>query len=191
MSTSRSHRRVMQVGALAVLLAVGFALTRHAESPTSRAEANPATAASASTPAASAAPAASLGFAQAEAAAAARPPQLKVAFQLDQSLTQSLYLGQRWVTPPTFDFAQPGKAFVVRAKAQRVDSGGENQDVDGDWATSKPEMVAIDRGPGDVTLTIREAGDSELVVQAAGERNVLHVHAEQRPDAMRVRITQQ
>ena len=40
-------------------------------------------------------------------------------------------------------------------------------------------------------LTIREPGDSQVVVQAAGERTVLHVHAERRPDAMRVRITQQ
>jgi hypothetical protein len=182
----------MQVGALAVLLAVGFAVTRHAETPTSSRTAAGATgAATADTASMPAASEASLGFARAEAAAAARPPQLKVAFQLDPTLTQSLYLGQRWVTPATFDFAQPGTAFVVRAKAQRVDSGGDPQDVDGDWATSKPEMVAIDRGPGDVTLTIREAGDSELVVQAAGERNVLRVHAEQRPDAMRVRITQQ
>lgn len=185
MSASRSRRRVVQIGALAVLLAVGFALTRHAEAPTSPATAGAAAGGTTSMPTAS------LAFAQAEAAAAARPPQLKVAFQLDQTLTQGLYLGQRWVTPPAFDFAQPGTAFIVRAKAQRVGADGDPQDVTGDWATSKPEMVAIDRGPGDVTLTIREPGDSQLVVQAAGERNVLHVHAEQRPDAMRVRITQQ
>ena len=190
MNASSSVRRVAQLGVLVVLLVGGFAVTRRVAEP----DAMQADAVPPSTPALPASDEAStvsLASARPAVAAATRPPRLKVAFQLDPALTQGLYLGQRWVHPPTFDFVQPGVAFVVRAKAQRVDSASERQDVSGDWAASNPEMVAIDRGPGDVTLTIREAGDSELVVQAAGERNVLHVHAEQRPDAMRVRITQQ
>ena len=182
-------RRVVQLGVLALLLVAGFAVTRR----TVRSDAVQLDAVQPSTAVerTEGTSMASLPPARPEAAGATRPPRLKVAFQLDPALTQGLYLGQRWVHPPTFDFVQPGVAFVVRAKAQRVDSASERQDVSGDWAASNPEMVAIDRGPGEVTLTIREAGDSELVVQAAGERNVLRVHAEQRPDAMRVRITQQ
>lgn len=189
MNASRRLPRVVQLGVLAVLLVAGFAVTHRA----AQSDATQTNAMQPSTPALHApaeASMASLASTQLEAAAP-RAPRLKVAFQLDPALTQGLYLGQRWVHPPTFDFVQPGVAFVVRAKAQRVDSASERQDVSGDWAASNPEMVAIDRGPGEVTLTIREAGDSELVVQAAGERNVLRVHAEQRPDAMRVRITQQ
>ena len=187
-----SHRipRAVQIGVLAVLLMAGFAVTRRAaQSDTMQRDAMQPSTSALKAPAE--ASTASMAFAPLEGAAITPPRRLKVAFQLDPALTQGLYLGQRWVTPPTFDFVQPGVAFVVRAKAQRVDSASERQDVSGDWAASNPEMVAIDRGPGDVTLTIREAGDSELVVQAAGDRNVLRVHAEQRPDAMRVRITQQ
>jgi hypothetical protein len=184
MNASPGVRRVLQFGVLAGLLLAGFAVTRRAEQPDAMQSPTPVARPTETS-------AASLAFPRSEAAAAARPPRLKVAFQLDPTLTQGLYLGQRWVHPPTFDFVQPGVAFVVRAKAQRVDSASERQDVSGDWAASNPEMVAVDRGPGEVKLTIREAGDSDLVVQAAGERNVLHVHAEQRPDAMRVRITQQ
>lgn len=184
MSRRRVLRRAVQFGALALLVALGFVATRRTAPPPAHGVGAP------TAVAASAASVASAAFARAEASAQSRTSRLKVAFQLDPALTQSLYLGQRWVSPPTFDFAQPGRQFVVLAKAQRVDAAGERQDVSGDWATSNPEMVAITRGPGDVTLAIREAGESDLVVQAAGERRVLHVHAEQRPDAMRVRITQ-
>ena len=179
-------RRLLQVGLLAALAVLAFGLVRHASVPAS---VSPAIAAS--TPATAPSSSPPLAFAQAEAAARAAPQRVKVAFQLDPSLTQGLYLGQRWVSPPVFDFAQPGAQFVVRAKAQRMDASGERQDVSGDWAAGNPEMVAITRGAGEVTLAIREAGESDLVLLAAGERRVLHVHAEQRPDAMRVRITQQ
>lgn len=182
MSRARVHP-ALAVAALAVLAAVGFGVVRRESAPLRAATDDAAPGAAP----ADAAPA----RAGANVAAPASTQHVKVAFQLDPALTQGLYLGQRWVTPPVFDFAQPGAQFVVRAKAQRTDAAGERQDVSGDWAAGNPEMVAITREPDGVTLAVREAGDSDLVLLAAGERRVLHVHAERRPDAMRVRITQQ
>ncbi|HJW47024.1 MAG TPA: hypothetical protein VJ484_11120 [Lysobacter sp.] len=68
--------------------------------------------------------------------------RLAVAFRLDPALTRSLYLGDRWVSPPSFYFAQPGTQYVVQAKLQAIDSRGERIDLSGDWTTNDPEMIA-------------------------------------------------
>ena len=117
--------------------------------------------------------------------------RLAVAFRLDPALTRSLYLGDRWVSPPSFFFAQPGTQYVVQAKVQAIDSHGERTDLSGDWATGDPEMVAVTRHDhGEVTIVVRRPGESNLTVSAGGESKVLHVRARQTDDAMTVEITQ-
>jgi hypothetical protein len=118
-------------------------------------------------------------------------PRLAVAFRLDPALTRSLYLGDRWVSPPSFHFAQPGTQYVVQAKLQAIDSRGERTDLSGDWATNDPEMIAITRRDyGEVTIAVRRSGDSNLTVSAGGESKVLRVRARQTDDAMTVEINQ-
>lgn len=121
----------------------------------------------------------------------ARQPKLAVAFRLDPELTQGLYLGERWVSPETYFFAQPGTQYVVQAKAQDIGAGGEHIDVIGDWATSDPDMVAVTRKEdGKVTIVVRHPGESRLTVTSLGQSKVLHVRAKQVADAMQVEITQ-
>jgi hypothetical protein len=118
-------------------------------------------------------------------------PQLAVAFRLDPDLMRGLYLGDRWVSPPSFSFAQPGKRYVVQAKLQTTDSSGEQIDLSGEWATNNPEMVAITRNDnGEVTIVVRRPGEGNVTVSAGGDSKVLHVHAKQTNDGMEVAITQ-
>lgn len=117
--------------------------------------------------------------------------RLVVAFRLDPAVTRGLYLGDRWVSPPTFRFAQPGEQYVVLAKLQSIDAHGDRIDLSGNWSSSDPDMLAIDRHDhGQVTLTVRQPGASRLFVSAAGESKVLQVRATRTPDAMDVAITQ-
>ena len=121
----------------------------------------------------------------------ARQPKLAVAFRLDPELTQGMYLGERWVAPETYFFAQPGTQYVVQAKAQDIDSDGQHIDVNGDWAASDPDMVAVTRKEdGRVTIVVRRPGESNLTVSSLGKSKVLHVRANQLADAMQVEITQ-
>ena len=121
----------------------------------------------------------------------ARQPKLAVAFRLDPELTQGMYLGERWVAPETYFFAQPGTQYVVQAKAQDIDSDGQHIDVNGDWAASDPDMVAVTRkDDGKVTIVVRRPGESNLTVSSLGKSKVLHVRANQLADAMQVEITQ-
>lgn len=122
---------------------------------------------------------------------AAPKPRLAVAFQLDPEVTGGIFLGTRWVSPPSWFFAQQGRQYVVRAKAQAVDRDGDRADLDGNWSVSDPQMIAISRGQdGVVTITVREPGDSEMTVSAGQQSKRLHVHAARVADAMQVRINQ-
>jgi hypothetical protein len=125
------------------------------------------------------------------AAANARRQPLSVAFRLDPELTQGVFLGERWVSPPSFFFAQPGTQYVVRAKAQTIDGHGDRTDVRADWAPANPEMVAVDRGDlGEVTVVVRQPGESDLTVSAGSSARVLHVSATRTADAMQVDFSQ-
>jgi len=121
----------------------------------------------------------------------ARQPKLAVAFRLDPELTQGMYLGERWVSPETYFFAQPGTQYVVQAKAQDIDGDGEHVDVNGNWAASDPDMVAVTRkDDGKVTIVVRRPGESSLTVTSLGQSKELHLRAKQVADAMQVEITQ-
>ena len=176
MNASSFRRTLFQVGLLAMLAATGFAITRQV-APFAGPSAAPATV--------EAAPV------RPDAPPAPMPsPSLVASFRLDPTLTQGLQMGDRWVSPPTFDFAQPGTQFVVQVKAQNLDARGAHLDVAGDWAASNPEMVAITHGRDGITLVVREPGESDVTLRAGRGTKTLHISAELLPDAMRVRITQ-
>lgn len=128
--------------------------------------------------------------ARAAGAAAALKPRLVVTYRLDPSLTRGLYLGDRWVSPPEFRFAQPGDEYVVQAKLQSIDEWGDRSDLTANWSASDPAMVAITREPDRVTLVVREAGESRVTVTSGSESKVLRILARQTPDAMDVAIMQ-
>jgi hypothetical protein len=120
-----------------------------------------------------------------------RKENIVVAFRLDRDITSGHYLGERWVSPPTFAFAQPGRQYVAHAKLQSIADDGSRVDLSGDWSTDDPQMIAISRDqPGQVTIVVREAGEGELVASAGGQRKVLQVRAIRHPDAMEVAIAQ-
>jgi hypothetical protein len=186
-----TRRKALQIGLVLILVAIGFTVANPRWLPR-LATATPATptpaALRASAPVST--PAAVSMSPAAQPAPAVPAPRMVVAFRLDPALTRSLFLGDRWVSPPSFAFAQPGTQYVVRAKLQAIDSGGERTDLSGNWATTDPEMVAIDRGQGEVTIVVRQPGESDLTVTAGGASKILHVHARRLADAMQVAIDQ-
>jgi len=120
-----------------------------------------------------------------------RKPKVAVAFRLDPDLTRGLFLGERWVSPPSFFFAQPGSQYVAQGKAQYVDAFGERADVAADWATSVPDMIALTRhGSGDATIVVRRPGDGEFTVATRYGTRHVQVHARQVGDGMQVDFRQ-
>ena len=118
-------------------------------------------------------------------------PRVVVSFRMDPAVMRGHYLGDRWVSPETFAFAQPGKEYVVQAKVQTLEPDGTRTDLGGAWTTPDPGMIAIARGAdGVVTITVRQAGEGAIVATAAGVEKRMRVRATQHPDAMEVAITQ-
>ena len=125
------------------------------------------------------------------AAPVAAGSKLVVAFRLDPELTRGMFMGDRWVTPPNYFFAQEGSRFVVQAKPQQVGRRGEHIDLSGDWSVGDPAMVAVTpRSNGEVTLVIRQPGRTRVTVATGAGSKVLDVNARQVDDGMQVRITQ-
>jgi hypothetical protein len=117
---------------------------------------------------------------------------IEVSFKLDPRLTRSLYMGDRWVSPPTYSGVQPGTAFTVEARAQGR-GRGEPIAIAPQWMPSDPEMVTVSPGRGgQVTITVQRSGESTLAVVAHGMTRDLRIKATtvHEGQALQVQISQ-
>ncbi len=127
-------------------------------------------------------------------AAMSRPAALadiNVSFKLDPRLTRGLYMGDRWVSPPTYSGVQDGK-FTVDARVQGVDAKGEPVDISPKWIPSDPKMVTVSPGQGNaVQITVQRAGQSSLQVTSQGFTRTLSIKAAAyRGNAIQAEISQ-
>ena len=116
---------------------------------------------------------------------------ITVFFKLDHRMSGPTYGGERWVSPPTFTFAQGGKQLTIEAKSQGVDAGGRPIDISPNWIPADPGMVAVTPGEGnEVKITVRRAGQSSLKVAIPGFSRELSIRATYQDNAMQVEIKQ-
>jgi hypothetical protein len=116
--------------------------------------------------------------------------ELRVSYELDPRLTRGLYLGERWVSPPTYTRLQGGDALTIRARAHRVEQGGAPRRVDATWTSSGPDIVAVAPGRGhEVVITARRPGEAVLTVTHAGASRTLSVTAAKVRGVLRVDIS--
>ena len=105
--------------------------------------------------------------------------RLMVSFKLDQRLSGPTYGAPRWVSPPTFTFAQGGAQLTVEARSQGVSANGTFMDVNAEWTPADPEMVTVTRGPkNEVTITVKHEGESTLTLTAQGMAKELVIKAQ-------------
>lgn len=120
-----------------------------------------------------------------------REPKIAVAFKLDPEVTRGMFLGDRWVSPPSFFFAQQGPEYVAQAKAQYVDATGGRTDVPANWATTVPDMISvIPHDSGDATIVVHRPGEGDLTVATSNGSRRVHVKALQVGDGMQVDFRQ-
>jgi len=170
--------KAMQIGVVVLLVAIGFTLANGLR----RSDATPAAAATTAT---------AQELTAAEPKPLAAKPRLAVAFLLDPELTHGMFMGERWVSPPTYFFAQDGPRFVVQAKPQNVDSRGTHIDLKGDWSVDTPDMITVAPGKrGEVTIVVSRPGEGRITVATGAGSKVLQVRARRVETAMQVQITQ-
>jgi hypothetical protein len=125
-------------------------------------------------------------------AAAADSPVFQVSFKLDPRLTRSLYMGDRWVSPPTYQHAtQVGESSTLEARALLVDAKGIPLAASPTWTPADPEMVTVSPSQGNqVKITVRRAGESHLKLAYGRVNKDLTVKALQQAGAWRVDVVQ-
>lgn len=119
------------------------------------------------------------------------PATIRVVFKLDPQLTTGLYMGERWVSPPTYSAFQLGTSVTVEARASGIDARGRPAKINARWIPADPEMVTVTPGEGnEVKITVRRAGESLLQVTSHGLSKSLAVKAVRQDEILRVEIAQ-
>ena len=122
--------------------------------------------------------------------AASSITDIKVSFKLDPSITRGMYMGDRWVSPPTFTGVQEGKEVMVEARVEGLDAKGNPIDIHPTWIPSDPDMVTVSPGQGkEVKITVRRTGQSSLKVVSPGFSRELIIKATDQGNAIKVEIT--
>jgi len=110
---------------------------------------------------------------------------ITLSFKLDPRLTKSLYMGERWVSPPTYTGVQDGKNLTVEARAHGRDAKGKAMNISPEWIPADPEMVTVTPGQGNqVKITVLRAGESRLEIASQGVSKKLLIKAEYQNSAL-------
>jgi hypothetical protein len=124
-------------------------------------------------------------------AAATTPTGTNVSFLLDPRLTQGSYMGERWVSPPTYTMVQEGNTCTVEARVPGVASKGKRKQIRPRWIPSDPGMVSVSPSIGTrVKITVRRDGESKLKVALPMTFRELTIKAAYQDNTIRVDISQ-
>jgi FKBP-type peptidyl-prolyl cis-trans isomerase FklB len=114
-----------------------------------------------------------------------------VSFKLDRRLTEGLYMGERWVSPPKYNQAAVGKSVTVEARVHGRDAGGTTREIRAKWIPADPEMVTVTPSDGNAaTITVHRVGQSTLQVVSEGTSKELAIKAEYVGNLIQVDISQ-
>jgi hypothetical protein len=117
---------------------------------------------------------------------------ITVSFKMDPRIARGLYLGDRWISPPTYTSSlQEGKEITVEARVHGVDAKGNTMNIKPGWTPSDPEMVTVTPGEGsEVEITVKRVGKSTLKVAAPGVSKELSIKATEAENAIHVEFSQ-
>ena len=122
---------------------------------------------------------------------AARLDGLSILYQLDAGVMGVTY-GRRWLAGPKFtSAAQTGGIGTVIVKVRGMDTRKDPVSVSPEWTIPDPDMIEVTaRRDSEFTITVRQAGESRLVVGAQGYSLELLVRTTDLGGAMQVEITE-
>jgi hypothetical protein len=117
------------------------------------------------------------------------PTGTQVSFKLDPWITEGMYLGERWVSPPTYTTAQNGKIGTIESRVRGLDAQGKPSNVSARWTPSDPDMVTVTPVAGNIVkIIVQRDGQSTLEVVSEGFSERLSIKAAYRHQAIQVEI---
>ncbi len=115
------------------------------------------------------------------AGSAATLARIEIEYKMDPRVSRGLYMGERWITPPTYITTLDN----VEIRARGVDAKGATVAIRPQWIPSDPEMVMVTPSEGSqAKITVKRAGESRLEVKAGGVSKELAFKAAYKDDAL-------
>ncbi|HEY5915013.1 MAG TPA: hypothetical protein VJA21_30845 [Verrucomicrobiae bacterium] len=118
---------------------------------------------------------------------------LQLSFRLDPRLTRSLYMGDRWVSPPTYTRVGEGVAWgcSVEVRVQGVDTQGQALEITPRWTSGDPSLATVSPEDGkEVTISVQRPGQTMIEVAAQGFSKRLALSAVTHFDTLVVNLSQ-
>lgn len=118
--------------------------------------------------------------------------EIKISFKLDPRLTRAQYMGDRWVSPPTFTSTlQAGSELTVEARAQGIGADGAPIPITPEWIPADTGMVTVTPVSGEaVRIIVKRAGQTRLKVVSRDITKELFIKGLNRDGGMQVEISQ-
>ncbi len=119
--------------------------------------------------------------------------EIKISFKMDPRVTRGMYMGDRWISPPTYTRIGEGPECTLEVRAEVLDAEGKPIGISPAWTPSDPEMVGVTPAQGnEVKITVKQAGESSLKVTFQGfSKTLLIKAAAYHGNALQVDITPQ
>ena len=116
---------------------------------------------------------------------------IRVSFKLDPRLTQSLYMGDRWVSPPTYSRFNAASGTTINVRAVGIDVQRKRVPISATWTVADPELATVSPvKDSEVRITIHKEGQSELVVSSDNISKTMVIKCVQQDGVWRVDISQ-
>lgn len=128
-----------------------------------------------------------------DARLAAAVADIKLAFKLDRRLTQGMYMGERWVSPPVYNSTlQPGNVVTVEARALGVNAKGKHiAPISPEWKSADPDKLTVSPARGhEVKIKVQGPGETSLRVAFGDVSKTLTIRAEYRDNRLAAQIIQ-
>jgi FKBP-type peptidyl-prolyl cis-trans isomerase len=117
--------------------------------------------------------------------------RIEFSFRVDPRVAKGLYMGDRWISPPTFSISQPLEGAAVDARASGKDRAGKELAIKPRWVPEDPEMVGVTPSEGgDVRIAVRRAGKSRVLVSTDEASSELTIKAVQQGETLSIEIAQ-
>lgn len=116
-----------------------------------------------------------------------RIAELRFSYRLDPRLTRGLYMGERWISVPSFNGIAGQTA--VKARVEGLDAQGRPIVVQPRWTASDSTMVTVTPSEGsEVEINVKRAGRSTLQVTVGAVAAELVIHAEKEGESLKLEI---
>lgn len=125
------------------------------------------------------------------ASAAGSLADIWISFKLDPRITQGLYMGDRWVSPPTYTRVDDASGITIDAMAIGLDADQEQMPIDAAWSVADPSLATVSKAQDSgVKITVHKEGQSDLIVTSDNVSKKMVIKCAQQDGIWRVDISQ-